>query len=105
MKIDCPYCGRENDSHAPTDDPEDIPEDGDVSICWGCLNLSIFTEGGSIRPTSPEEDADLRSKPDIQDALMVLSKSPTPSAAADVLQHAHQWHPEQFRTNTGEEND
>ena len=91
----CPYCGRSNEAHAPTDPDQKPPSAGDVSICWKCLGISIFQEDGTVRRTTPEEDADLRTHENIQDALRVMRKAAGPTAAADILRHAQewQWHP------------
>jgi len=89
----CPYCGRENDSHAPTGNDYHVPEEGNVSICWKCHNIGIFQGDGSVRKVSPEEDAELRAAPEIQDVLMVLKKAQGPLAAADILRTAERWEP------------
>lgn len=89
----CPYCGRENDSHAPTGNDYEVPEEGNVSICWKCHGLGIFQGDGTVRRVSPEEDAELRAAPEIRDVLMVLKKSHTPLAAADLLRTAERWEP------------
>lgn len=89
--IICPFCGRENDSHAPTGNDYQIPEEGDVSICWKCHGVGIFQGDGTVRKPSPEEDANLRAAPEIADALMVISKAQGPTKAADILRTAERW--------------
>lgn len=98
---ECPYCLRKNDTHAPTEPDHVPPSEGDVSICWKCHNLGIFREDGTVRKTSPEEDADLRSHDNIRDALMVMGKAVTPTAAADILRHAQEWEASHLQTETG----
>jgi hypothetical protein len=100
----CPYCGRENDSHASTDDPNSKPSEGDVSICYKCRNIGIFTEEG-VRKASPEEDTEIRSHQNIQDALLALDKALGPLQAVDILRHAHEWQAARLHDHTGEETD
>lgn len=102
--MQCPYCLRENDTHAPTDNLEDQPSPGDVSICWKCHQIGIFTEDGTIRRASPEEDAKIRTEDNVRDALMVIQKSYLPTEAAALLRASSEWTAERFRTETGEEN-
>lgn len=109
MTTDCPYCLRENDSHAPTGDEKDTPEPGDVSICWLCRNIGMFTEEGTVRKISPEEDAEIRKHQSITDTLMVLEKAAGPTQAADILRTAQAWETGKLNDHTappstGEEN-
>lgn len=89
----CPYCGRNNEAHAPTGNDYHVPAEGDVSICWKCHGVGIFQADGSVRSTSPEEDAELRKAPEIADALMVIRKAQGPTVAADILRTAERWEP------------
>ena len=103
--LTCPYCERENDTHAPTGQDNEGPADGDVSICWKCHNIGIFEENGtSVRRTSPEEDVKLRQDEHILNALMVVKKAPGPTAAADLLRHHDAWQASHLRTETGPDN-
>lgn len=98
----CPYCGRENDTHAPTGNDYEVPSDGDVSVCWKCHRFGIFTADGSVRATTPEEDADLHASPQMQDVLNVLTKAAVgPTKAADILRHAEAWEAGHLQTETG----
>ena len=78
----CPYCGRVNEVH---DHPEGAkPKPGDVSICWGCRKVGIFTEDGIRQLSGAERDA-IRRDPDVQAALGAVAESYTPSQAVDLL--------------------
>jgi hypothetical protein len=68
----CPTCGRVNP--LATDMREDsAPNEGDVSVCWGCGTPAIFdrrSEGGLRAPTK-QEQAEIACDGDIQ--LMLQS--------------------------------
>ena len=77
--IACPYCGRENDSHTSAD-PRDRPAPGDVSICWGCRQIGLFTDTGVRKPTAAEP-AELEQAPEVRQALAAMREAYTPSEA------------------------
>ncbi len=77
----CPWCGRQNDALAGTADPADLPKPGDVSICWGCHGLALFTEDGSLRRAKVAERARLLADPEIQKALAAMNRAVTPLEA------------------------
>ena len=78
----CPHCGRTNEAHAGVDDDQ-RPEPGDVSICWACRQPSLYTETGLRLPTA-EEDAEIRSDPNVRQALAAMRESHTPSQANEL---------------------
>lgn len=86
----CPFCGRNNDANAATGDNPAPPQPGDVSICWGCHGVGVFT-GSHIRKPTPEEEIEFSNDPDIADVLMVVKKSVAPREAVDLLRHARRW--------------
>lgn len=56
----CPHCGAENDAFTPVTDPDSYPEEGDVSLCFSCAELAIFTGHGlEVRLPSDAELAEL----------------------------------------------
>lgn len=62
----CPHCGLVNTMTENVDgDGPPVPESGDVSICWGCAEVSVFTADGGLRPAEPAELAELRADPDM----------------------------------------
>lgn len=76
----CPHCGRVNDLHdGPTRDA--TPGSGDVSICWRCRGLAIYTDGG-VRAPTPVEAAELTADPRIRAAQGVLDEVYTPAQAS-----------------------
>lgn len=78
----CPNCGRVNDCHSDTEG--NLPNPGDVSICWKCSYVAVFTEDG-VRSPTPEEEAEFAVDPWIQRAREAISKSYTPSEAVGLL--------------------
>ncbi len=40
MDIACPHCGRTNTIHDHAGEPR-TPQDGDVSLCWGCRKAAV----------------------------------------------------------------
>lgn len=48
--IACLNCGVVNTGHTRPDDPDDIPEDGDLAVCVYCAHLAQFAtmEDGSL---------------------------------------------------------
>jgi hypothetical protein len=61
----CPYCGRvtDADSQFPTDE-DAVPGPGDVSVCFYCAGIALYTETGFRKPTD-EERAELLDEPDV----------------------------------------
>lgn len=81
-EIACPHCGRVNEAHeGPT--PGAAPAPGDVSICWACRGIGIYTEDG-IRLPTPEEDAEIRNEPQLKEALAAIAESYTPRQASKL---------------------
>lgn len=78
----CPHCGRINEAHdGPTRDA--TPKPGDVSLCWGCGGVGIFTETGVRKPT-PDEAAELEAAPKVKAAQAAIRESFTPSQASTL---------------------
>jgi hypothetical protein len=79
----CPYCGRRNDLHDRTDDGAG-PQPGNVSLCWGCRGLSIFTVSGLRKPTDWEL-ADIMADPHIRRILGAMRESTRPEQVRGLL--------------------
>jgi hypothetical protein len=70
----CPYCGKATDADAPapgTDENVGAPGPGDVSVCFYCAGISIFTETGLRKPTE-DERAELLDDPDVIEAAAAV---------------------------------
>lgn len=85
--IRCPHCGRNNMDHfGPTGRR---PSDGDVSLCWVCKGIAIYTVGPlgttGLRQPAPDELASLEADPKVRAALAAMAESYTPSQAIDLL--------------------
>lgn len=68
----CPSCGKANDCHDCTTDPGATPEPGDVTLCWYCGQLGIYTEAGIRLPTD-DELAELLSDQGVLDAIAAFT--------------------------------
>lgn len=79
----CPHCGRVNDVHAGPN-PGDMPDAGDVSLCWGCRALAIYTEAGGLRVPTDDELEAIMSADQVKSALAAVSESYTPSQANEL---------------------
>jgi hypothetical protein len=77
MKTVCPFCGAKNDRSAHSGGLLVLPDDGDVSICFGCAELSVFDSGvvGDLRKPTDEEAAAFAADADIQRALKAWRKA------------------------------
>lgn len=74
--VDCPKCGRENDRSTGLECARK-PEPGDVSVCFGCYYVGIYSDDGTIRePTEDErrEMAEPENAKRIADAIQHIKK-------------------------------
>lgn len=56
--VSCPTCGKNLD--AATHPTEDVsPSPGDVTICYGCQDILIFTDELGLRNVTEEDIPDL----------------------------------------------
>ena len=78
----CPHCWRVNDLHDAANGA--TPKEGDVSLCWGCGGLGIFTTYGMRKATSDEERA-LREDPHVRAAQDAIAKSSSPADAVQRM--------------------
>lgn len=64
-RLRCPACGRVHEVHSDARGGTALPSPGAVSICWGCAEISVFTEVGLRAPTS-DEATEIAADPYIQ---------------------------------------
>jgi hypothetical protein len=51
----CRRCGQNNNAATNTTNEEVTPDEGDVSVCINCGEISMFTAEGKLREPTPEE--------------------------------------------------
>lgn len=52
----CPFCGVLNERVTHVGEGEPPPDPGDVTICFSCGEVGVFTELGTVRkPTAGEQ--------------------------------------------------
>lgn len=77
LGVACLKCGVVNDGHTRPDDPEDIPEDGDLAVCLYCAHLMEFSvEDGKLgyRELSPEDMAEALADPRVRRTLWMVKR-------------------------------
>lgn len=87
----CPRCGRANDVHASVEELGKMPNTGDVSLCWGCKQPSIFTviDGYTyLRRPNADEQAELDADPQVQAALAVFREQEHVGTTWDAVRKA-----------------
>lgn len=55
----CPSCGYRANAASSTTDPESVPGPGDISLCFGCMEVTQFNGDMTQRLLAPEEFMDL----------------------------------------------
>lgn len=86
----CPYCGRRNDRHENPDDA--TPDDGDLSVCWGCQKIGVFAVGPlgiTVRKATAEEAAKYTADPRLRAALGAMTESFDPLTAINLWRGRH----------------
>lgn len=78
----CLHCGRVNDAHERR--PGERPKSGDVSLCWGCAGIALFTDDGLRLPTESEAAA-IEADPELIAARTAIRAAAYPSQAIGVL--------------------
>jgi len=61
----CPYCGQHHDAATNVERRDYVPDDGDVSLCFGCGEFCVFDNtayGGMRKPTKKEQRVFARDK-------------------------------------------
>lgn len=84
---DCPNCGRPNEAFQYMGAGNPAPVEGNVSICWGCKEPSIFTDDqGHLRKATDDERRDILSDPDVKAALYAVAESTRPQEAKTMFE-------------------
>lgn len=72
----CPFCGKNNDrSTYPWDRANrHAPNDGDISMCIGCRQFSVFTGGGmGVRPLTDADWKEYENAPELREKIRQLA--------------------------------
>lgn len=83
----CPHCGSDAVKHDHTEGNA-VPKVGDVSICPGCMCLSVYVAGpiGLFRRrTTVQENAEFMADHRVRDALVALAAHRNSYAAVAAL--------------------
>lgn len=68
IKTTCPWCGKLNTVVAPADgEASHPPTDNDVSMCFGCGEVSVFTNEKLRKPTE-QETIEIFTDPEVKQA-------------------------------------
>lgn len=59
----CPRCGTRMDRVADTEKTGDMPEAGDVALCFGCADWAVFTKDRTLRLPTVFEAAEIADNP------------------------------------------
>ena len=81
----CPWCERQHQAASGLGNAE-VPDEGSVSLCWGCYKASFFMADGSLRKPTDEEQASLDADPEIRYALYSLRESTRPQEAVKMFE-------------------
>lgn len=76
-KCRCLECGEQLDAATSNNEPdaEVLPSEGDVSICFSCGNVAIFTDKLFLRPPNNGESREIENSPEIKRAVkMILNR-------------------------------
>lgn len=82
----CPYCGRVNQVHSGAN-VDGGPDEGSVSLCWGCQEPSLFTADLSLCKPTDEERAEIMEDPAVQRMLYSMRESTRPQEAKTMFDH------------------
>jgi hypothetical protein len=66
---------------------DDAPTEGSVSLCWGCLNPSLFNADLSLRTPTDEERAEIMEDVDVLRVLYSMRESTRPQEAKVMFDH------------------
>jgi hypothetical protein len=60
-KFTCPHCGKDLDAATHAVGLDHAPEQGDVSLCFGCAAVLVYADRFTLRlPTKEEEEEIMR---------------------------------------------
>lgn len=80
--MQCPTCHRDNELHSGPGGS--APQPGNVSLCWGCGAIGIFTAVG-IRKATPEELVEIMELPDVKAARAAMAFGGDPVDAVNAM--------------------
>lgn len=86
----CPHCKTVNRAHEGRN-PDAMPKDGDVAMCWHCKGLSVYTMGpfGMLaRTPSDAELARLVENPTIARIIRTAQTAQTLAEAKQAIREA-----------------
>jgi hypothetical protein len=94
----CPWCGADV-AESDGEDPDETPDPGDVSVCFGCLRIGIFVDAGgalALRRAEPDEQAELRRQPQIATMIAQARRDPLRQVRGpdDAHRHTDRWRDE-----------
>jgi hypothetical protein len=55
----CPRCGTRMDRAIDFEKPGDLPEAGDIALCYGCADWAVFTKDRTLRLPTVFEAAEI----------------------------------------------
>lgn len=73
LETTCPGCGRKNELHHGPN-PGDVPEAGDVSLCWLCGTIGIYTDK-DLRLANEEELLELLQDEELAAAIHAVRRA------------------------------
>lgn len=88
LDLPCPHCSRINENHSHAEGLERARQDGDVSVCWDCRGIGIYTIGAlgtALRKPTEAEATEITASPEIRAVLGALAESYDPLQALSLL--------------------
>jgi hypothetical protein len=62
----CPFCRHPLDRvTAGPDNPDAVPQEGDITVCIQCGGLLVFKDDLKVRPPTAEEQAEIMADPQV----------------------------------------
>lgn len=80
----CLRCATRLDEHDDTRDPAAVPSEGDVSVCFHCGHLALFTAAGALRQPTESELVLMRRDPEVHRAMEAIRGSYTATQAVEL---------------------
>lgn len=84
----CPYCGTVN-THHDNVNGDSAPTEGAISICFRCVQPSIYTADLSLRIPTPEERKEIDADPDVIAARRALHEITLPKSSFSTWKSTH----------------
>lgn len=70
--IHCPWCQSDHVSLVKIDD-DNIPDRGDVFICWKCNQLSVYSDNDVLRMPTGGEYQNAMADPEVRLAIYLVT--------------------------------